>query len=405
MLHLIFLILITSFIAEFILDYLNIKNWSTVPEMLRDVYSEEKYDKARAYAQTNYRFSQWSALFSLIILSVALLTGLFGTLDQWIRQWTDSPVLVAMGFFFILGFASDILSLPFSLYKTFVIEEKFGFNKTTPKTFVLDKIKGYLVAIVLGGAIIAILVRAYEMTGENFWWIAWLFLSVLMLLMTMFYTSVLLPLFNKLTPLPEGELRSAIEEYSRKNDFPLQNIYVMDGSKRSSKANAFFSGLGKKKKIVLFDTLIAQHTTDELVAVLAHETGHYKMKHTRTSLLAALLQTGIMFFVFSLLQGNPALYESLNAKSPGLHLELLTFGLLYSPVSAITGIQMHIVSRKHEYEADAFAKETYDGQALAHALKKLSAENLSNLTPHPAYVFVHYSHPTLLSRLRALQAV
>jgi len=404
MLNLIFIILITSFIAEFILDYLNIRNWSTVPEMLRDVYSEEKYDKARAYARTYYRFSQWSALFSLLLLSVCLLTGLFGTLDQWIRQWTDSPVLIAMGFFFILGFASDILSLPFSLYKTFVIEEKFGFNKTTPKTFLLDKLKGYLVAIILGGAIIAILVKVYEMTGMNFWWIAWLFLSVLMLLLTMFYTSILLPLFNKLTPLPEGELRSAIEEYSRKTDFPLQNIFIMDGSKRSSKANAFFSGLGRKKKIVLFDTLIEQHTTEELVAVLAHEAGHYKMKHTRTSLLAGLLQTGIMFFVFSLLQGNPALYQALNAQSPGLHLELLTFGLLYSPVSAVTGILMHIVSRKHEYEADAFAKKTYDGTALAHALKKLSAENLSNLTPHPAYVFVHYSHPTLLSRLKALQS-
>jgi STE24 endopeptidase len=404
MLTLIILILFISFDIEIFLNYLNIKNWSAkIPDIVSDIYKEEKYFKAREYAISNYRFSLLSSSFSLIFMLNALFFGLFGLVDEFVRGITSNPIYIAILFFGILAFISDIISLPFTIYHTFVIEEKFGFNKTTVRTFISDKLKGYALMIILGGGVLAILVKTFELTGHDFWWLAWIFLTILMLLITVFYTSWILPLFNKLTPLPEGELRNAIRDYCSKNNFPLNDIFVMNGSKRSSKANAFFSGLGKKKKIVLFDTLISNHTTDELVAVLAHETGHFKLKHVRTGFIAGILQTGIMLFVFSLLQGNPALFEALGAKQTGLHLDLLAFGLLYSPVSAITGILMHLLSRKNEFEADAFAKKTYDGKSLIAALKKLSADNLSNLTPHPVYVFVHYSHPPLLKRLQALE--
>lgn len=403
MLTIILLILVFGFIVESVLDYLNIRNWTDkVPTMVSDVYSEEKYRKAKLYAVANYRVGQIISIISFILILVVLLNGGFGWLDTRIRSITDSPVVLAIIFFGILALVSDLISLPFSIYKTFVIEEKFGFNKTTVKTFILDKLKGYLLMILIGSAVIAALVKVFELTGNNFWWIAWMFLTVLMLLITMFFTSWLLPIFNKLTPLPDGELRSAIHQYSIENDFPLKDIYVMDGSRRSSKANAFFSGLGKKKKIVLYDTLINEHSTNELVAVLAHETGHFKLKHTRTGLIAGILQTGFMFYIFSIFQGNEQLANALGASQTSLHLELLAFTLLYSPVSTVAGIFMQFISRKNEFEADAFAKKTFDGNELIRALKKLSSDNLSNLTPHPAYVFVHYSHPPLLQRLEAL---
>ncbi len=403
MLYLILIILIAGFLFDLILDYLNIKNWSAhVPDLLKDVYSEDKYVKAKEYALANYRFSKIQSFLTLTIILLCLLTGFFGKLDEYARTVSDNPIWIAMIFFGIIVLASDLISTPFELYKTFVIEQKFGFNNTELKTFIADKLKGYFLTAIIGSILLTVLVKTFEVTGNNFWWIAWLFLIAFMFITTVFYASWILPIFNKLNPLPEGELRNAIEEYSRKNDFPLQDVFVMDGSKRSSKANAFFSGLGKKKKIVLYDTLIHAHTKDELVAVLAHETGHYKLKHTMTSFVLAVAQTGIMLFVYSLLQNNPQLAIALGAGHSGFHLELLAFGFLYSPISGLTSLFMHILSRKNEYEADAFAKKTYSGTALINALKKLSADNLSNLTPHPAYVFFHYSHPPLLKRLEAL---
>jgi STE24 endopeptidase len=403
MLTVLLIIIAASYLFEAVLGYLNVRNWSrVVPDTVSDIYPDEKYKKARDYSLTNYRFSEITKLFSFLLMVVILVAGGFGWLDAFVRNYSGNPLIISMLFFGILGIASDLVSTPFELYKTFIIEEKFGFNKTTIKTFFSDKVKGYLVAAILGGGILAVLVKVFNITGENFWWITWLFLSAIILLLTVFYTSWLLPLFNKLTPLADGGLRKNILEYCTRNNFPLNDIYVMDGSKRSAKANAFFSGLGRKKKIVLFDTLINNHSKEELVAVLAHETGHYKLKHTRTGLIVAILQLGLMLFLFSLLQGNKQLTDALGAAQTGLHLELLAFGILYSPVSLITGIFMNILSRRNEYEADSFAKKTFSGIALINALKKLSADNLSNLTPHPAYVFVHYSHPPLLKRLEAL---
>jgi STE24 endopeptidase len=295
--------------------------------------------------------------------------------------------------------------MPFDLYSTFVIEENFGFNKMKLGTFIMDKIKGYLLAVVLGGLLIGSLFTLVVSMGENFWIIFWLIVSSLLVLLNMFYTSLIVPLFNKLTPLEDGELRQAIEAYSKKINFELNDIYVVDGSKRSSKANAYFSGIGKKKKIVLYDTLIEKNTPEELVAVLAHEVGHFKRKHIISTMIISVLQVGAILFLLSKVMFSTEVSVALGAETltPVYHLNLIAFGFLFTPLSKIIGILMSLFSRKNEYEADAYAKETFSGEALSSALKNLSVHNLSNLTPHPAYVFMHYSHPTLLERLEALE--
>jgi len=396
-------IVLLDFVVDRILDFLNLKNFSPeLPKEAEGIYDAEKYRVSMEYYKLNDRLSMISSTFNLLVLLAMLFFNGFAWVDQYVRIVTENPIWMALLFFGIIGLASDLLSIPFSLYKNFVIEEKFGFNKMTVKTFILDKIKGYVLGALIGGSLLAVIVWIYGITGKYFWIYALGVLSFFMIFATMFYASVILPLFNKLTPLPEGELRSAIEEYCKKVGFKLDNLFMMDGSKRSAKANAFFSGLGSKKKIVLFDTLIEKHTTDELVAVLAHEIGHYKRKHTRQGLLLGLLQSGIMLFILSLFLGNPELSKALGASHSSFHLDILAFGILYSPLSEILGILMNMLSRKNEFEADHYAKETYKGDSLANALKKLSVDNLSNLKPHPAYVFVHYSHPPLLQRLRAL---
>jgi STE24 endopeptidase len=301
-----------------------------------------------------------------------------------------------------LFFASDIINIPFQIYGTFVIEEKFGFNKTTVKTFITDKLKGYLLTIIIGGGILFIFFKLINVFGANFWIYFWIVAAIFMLLINMFYTSVILPLFNKLTPLEDGELKQEIEEYSKKVNFPLDNVYVIDGSRRSNKSNAFFSGIGKKKKIVLYDTLINNQTKEELIAVLAHEVGHFKKKHIISGYFISILQTGFILFILSLMVFNPNLTHALGGNVNAVHLNLLAFGILFSPISHFIGIFMNLLSRKNEYEADAYARDTFNGEALQSALKNLSVHNLSNLTPHPAYVFFHYSHPPLLQRLDAL---
>lgn len=397
-------IVLFDFVVDRVLDYLNLKSFSPeLPKEAEGIYDAEKYHKSMEYYKVNDRFSMITSTFSLILLLAMLFFNGFAWVDNYVRSFTISPVWMALLFFGIIGIASDFLSMPFALYKIFVIEEKFGFNKMTLKTFFLDKLKGYFLGAIIGGALLAALVLIYGATGKYFWLYALAVLAFFMIFATMFYASIILPLFNKLTPMPEGELRSAIEAYCNKVGFKLNNLFVMDGSKRSAKANAFFSGLGSKKKIVLFDTLIIKHTTDELVAVLAHEIGHYKKKHTKQGLLLGLLQSGVMLFILSLFLGNPELSKALGASQSSFHLDILAFGILYAPLSEILGILMNMLSRKNEYEADHYAKETYNGEALASALKKLSVDNLSNLKPHPAYVFVHYSHPTLLQRLDALK--
>ncbi len=382
------------------------KSWSSdIPPEAEGIYDEERYKKAREYQLAHHRLSQITSWFSFLLSITLLLTVFFGRVDSFLRIYTDNPVLLSLLFFGSLGFISDIISMPFSLYVIFVIEEKFGFNKMTWKTFLADKLKTYLLAIVIGGGLLALLTYIYTLTGASFWLYALGVITLFMVFSLMFYTSLILPLFNKLTPLAEGELKEAIKNYCNKAGFNLSNLFVIDGSKRSSKANAFFSGLGKRKKIILFDTLVEKHTTDELVAVLAHEVGHYKKKHIRTNLVLGLVQTTIMLFLLSLFLNSESLSLALGASVPSFHINILAFGLLYSPLSEATGLLMNYISRKHEYEADAFATETFSGDPMKSALKKLSADNLSNLTPHPLYIFFHYSHPTLVQRLRAIDKI
>ena len=403
MLFIILAIIIFDFALDRYLDYLNSKTWSNaLPDALRDLYDADKYSKAQQYDKANNQFSTISDTFSTVLTIILLLTGLFGIYNDWIVSKTDNLLYQCFLFFGIMAVANDIITLPFSLYHTFVIEEKFGFNKTTVKTFFIDKLKGYLLGGIIGGCLLAMFIWFYQFTGALFWLYAWIVFSLFTLLMTMFYSSVILPLFNKLTPLPDGELRTAIEAYCRKVDFKLNNLFVMDGSKRSAKANAFFSGIGRKKRIVLFDTLIEQHTTEELVAVLAHEIGHYKKKHTQQSFIISVLQTGFTLFIFSLFVNNPDISKAFGSEQHTIMLGLLGFGILYAPISMILGLLMNMLSRKNEYEADHYAKTTYAAQPLAEALKKLSVHHLSNLQPHPLYVFFHYSHPTLLQRLKAM---
>jgi STE24 endopeptidase len=397
-------VVIADFIFERILGYLNSTRWSDhLPEELKGIYDEEKYRKQQAYQKVNYHFSMITSTYSLAILMLMFVFTGFAWVNGIALSVSDNSILTALLFFGILMLASDLLSTPFSVYDTFVIEQKFGFNKTTPKTFILDKIKGWLIGAVIGGGILALIIYIYQLTGKNFWWYAWMVVTFFSIFMVLFYSNLIVPLFNKQTPLPEGELKSAIESFASKVGFKLDNIYVIDGSKRSTKANAYFTGLGPKKRIVLYDTLIKDMTTDELVAVLAHEIGHYKKKHVLWGLLLGILQTGIMLFIFSRFIGSPELSGALGVSQPSFHIGLIAFGILYSPISIITGLAMNIFSRKNEYQADAFAATHFNGDALASALKKLSVNNLSNLRPHPLYVFFHYSHPTLLQRLEALQ--
>lgn len=399
-LKIIILILIADFVFDRVMDYLNTTRWSSeLPEELKGIYDEEKYRKSQEYTRINTRFGTLtSSIFFAFILSMLLFGG-FGLLDNWVQSHTNHVILSALLFFGVIGLLSDILSTPFDVYKTFVIEEKFGFNKTTPLTYMTDKIKGWLLAFIIGGGLLALFVWFYETAGSLFWLYAWIVFSAFSIFMTMFYSSLIVPLFNRQTPLEEGPLRESIEDFARNAGFKLDNIYVIDGSKRSAKANAYFSGMGPKKRIVLYDTLINNHSNEELVAVLAHEIGHYKKKHTLKGATVSILQTGLMLFLLGLFINQDALSLALGATQPSFHMGLLAFGLLYAPISLILGILGNNMSRKHEFEADAYAAQTYGAEPLQKALKKLSINHLSNLRPHPAFVFVHYSHPPLLKRL------
>lgn len=404
-------ILIFDFVLERVLDVLNAKRFRPqLPQELAGIYDADKYSRSQHYFKENQRFSLLTSTFSFLLMAAMLWFGGFAVIDNVVRSITTHPVLMALLFFAIIGLASDVLSMPFQLYDTFVIEEKYGFNNTTLATFFLDKVKGWLLGALIGGGLLALIVWVYETTGSLFWVIAWGVMILFSAVMMMFYASWIVPLFNKLTPLEEGSLRSAIERFARKVGFALENIFVMDGSKRSAKANAFFSGLGSKKKIVLFDTLIKDHTEEELVSVLAHEAGHYKKKHTLVNFIIATAQTGLMLFILSLFIDKTSMWptylaNALGAKEPSFHLGILAFGLLYAPLSLLTGIATNYISRKNEFAADRFAAQNFAARPLQDALKKMSVNHLSNLQPHPAYVFVHYSHPPLLERLKALDTV
>jgi STE24 endopeptidase len=397
-------IIVFDFLFDRLIDYLNIRRWSNIlPQELRGIYDEHKYRTSQDYQKENMRFKLIISFLSFALILVFLFNDGFAWLDAFVRQLTQHPILMALLFFGIIGLVSDLLGIPFDLYGTFVIEEKYGFNRTTITTWITDKLKGWAIAVVVGGVILSLLVWFYTVAGSLFWFYTWLLLTAFSIFMVMFYSSLIVPLFNKQTPLQPGELRDAIEAFARKAGFKLDNIFVIDGSKRSSKANAYFSGLGTKKRIVLYDTLINDHTTEELVAILAHEIGHYKKNHVVKGMVISVIHTGVMLYLLGWFIHLPELSGALGVQTSSFHIGVIAFGLLYSPISTLLGIAGNVLSRRHEYQADAFAATHYKTEPLQSALKRLSVNNLSNLRPHPLHVFVNYSHPPLLKRLEHLE--
>ncbi len=397
-------IIVLNFIKDSILDYLNSTYFNKkIPKILSDIYDKEKYLKSQEYKKIQYKFSRISSIYSFLILLLFFYLDGFLIIDNYSRSLFESELVISLSFFGIIYFGNDILSIPFSLYHTFIIEERFGFNKTSIKTFIIDKLKSWFLTILFGGGIISFIIIQFESTGQKFWIVAWIFISVLTLLINGLYAQVIVPLFNKQTKLEDGELKSEIKKYSTKVGFNLSNIFVIDGSKRSTKANAYFSGFGKQKRVTLFDTLINKLNKEQIVAVIAHEIGHYKKNHIIFNLIFSIIQTGIMLYILSLLIYMPIFSEALNIENHSFHIALVTFSILYTPISEISSLIFNFFSRKFEYEADEYADKSFDGKYLIEALKVLTKDSLSNLTPHPKYVWWHYSHPTLLERINQLR--
>tara|TARA_B000000475_G_scaffold261817_1_gene246796 strand:+ start:377 stop:1609 length:1233 start_codon:yes stop_codon:yes gene_type:complete len=397
---LLIVVIILNFLKDVFLDYLNSKNFDNkIPKIISDVYNSEKYLKSQEYKKSQYEFSKYSKIYSLIVVLCFFYFDGFLILDTFCRELFDNSILISLTFFGIIFFGNEVLSLPFSIFFTFVIEEKFGFNKTTIKTYISDRLKSWILTILFGGGVLSFIIFQEQLIGENFWIVAWMFVTGITILLNGFYAQIIVPLFNTQSKLEDGELRTEIEKYSKKVGFNLSNIFVIDGSKRSSKANAYFSGFGKQKRVTLFDTLIDKLNKKQIVAVIAHEIGHYKKNHIIFNLFFSIIQTGIMLYILSLFIYMPVFSEALGIDNHSFHIGLITFSILFTPISEISSLIFNLFSRKFEYEADEFAKKTYDGKYLIEALKVLSKDSLSNLTPHPKYVWWHYSHPTLLQRV------
>ncbi|MDX9727269.1 MAG: M48 family metallopeptidase [Bacteroidales bacterium] len=395
---------VSGFVLERYLEYLNAGMWSEkLPEKLKGICDEEEYRKTMYYYRDNKKLALWSSSFNLAVIIIMIVSGGFAMVDRIAHSAGENMVFVALVFFGIIGFASELINIPFSWYDTFVIEKKHGFNKMKTRTFITDQLKSWFIALLVGIPVLGLITWIYYETGKGFWLYAWGVITIFSVFINYFYSSWIVPLFNKQTPLIDSPLRTKIEAFARKADFRLKNIYVIDGSKRSTKANAYFAGFGSKKRIVLYDTLIKEMTDEEIVSVLAHEIGHYKKKHVVRRLISSILLTGLMLFLFSLVVDSPHLSGALGSETPSFHIGLIVFGILYSPLSLIIGLASNYISRKNEFEADFFVKQYHKPESLVSALKKLSVKNLSNLLPHPAYVFFHYSHPPLLSRLARLE--
>lgn len=399
--------LITGYVISILTGILNIRSLKPdLPEEFNGVYDAEKYKKSQEYTRVNTRFGLVTSTLDLLITLAFWFTGGFRWLDEWVRHFDLTVIWSGLLFVAILLIGKSILSFPFSVYSTFVIEARFGFNKTTVKTFIMDRVKGMLLGVLIGGPLLAGLIWFFEYAGPNAWLYAWLAVTVFSLLLQYIAPRWIMPLFNKFTPLEDGSLREKIMTYAQSVTFAIKDVFVIDGSKRSSKSNAFFTGFGKNKRIALYDTLIENQTEDELVAVLAHEIGHYKKKHIIQSMVISILHTGVMFYLMSLFLTQRGLFEAFYLENISVYAGLLFFSMLYSPIELLLGIVMQIFSRKNEFEADRFAAETIaDKEAMVSALKKLSVHNLSNLTPHPLTVFLNYSHPPVLQRIQAIRAV
>jgi STE24 endopeptidase len=402
--YLILIIPVTGYLVERYLDHLNSKMWSaTLPEKLIGICDEEEYKRTQFYQKDNDRLSFWSSTFNLSVIILMITTGGFAYADNLARHISAHVVIISLVFFGLIGLASDLINIPFSWYDSFVIEKKYGFNTMTFRTFVTDHIKSWFIALLIGIPVLGLITWFYYKTGPGFWVYAWILITLFSIVMNLFYSELIVPIFNKQKPLEDGPLRDQIEAFASITGFKLRNIYVIDGSKRSTKVNAYFSGFGPKKRIVLYDTLLKELTEEQIVAVLAHEIGHYKKKHVLLSMIASVIMTGIMLLLFSLVVNNPKLSQAMGAGTSSFHIGLIVFGILYSPLSLIIGLFSNYISRRNEFQADKFVKDNYKPEVLAEALKKLSVKNLSNMVPHPSYVFFHYSHPPLLKRLERLE--
>ncbi len=402
-------IIIAAIIFDYILngvaDHLNLTRLrDDLPEAFRGVYEPDRYRKSQRYLKVNTWFGWVTSTFDVAVILIFWFAKGFPLLDEWVRSFGYGPIITGLVYMAVLFFLKGLLSLPFSIYATFVIEERFGFNKTTWVTFMTDLAKGLLLAVLLGTPLLAGIIAFFVHAGANAWWYCWVAVTLYMLGVQFIAPTWIMPLFNKFTPLEVGELKSAILSYAGSINFPIENVYVMDGSRRSSKSNAFFTGFGKHRRIVLFDTLIKQHTTGELLAVLAHEMGHYKKKHIFQTMILGILQMGIMLYLLSIFISYQGLFDAFYMPQKSVYAGFIFFTMLYSPINFFMGMFMQMLSRKNETEADRFSAETtHDPQSMVAALKKLSVHNLTNLMPHPLYVFLNYSHPPVLQRIRALQ--
>ncbi|NNL75171.1 MAG: M48 family metallopeptidase [Desulfobacterales bacterium] len=406
--NLIAIVVLLTIIIDLVLngfaDYLNLKMLrNELPEAFQGVYDEDRYRKSQQYLKVNTHFGWITATFNVTVILVFWFGKGFPLLDGWVRSFNFGPIISGLIYMVVLMLFKGVISLPFSIYHTFVIEERFGFNQTSWSTFLMDIVKGLLLAAVLGTPLLAGILAFFEYAGNSAWWYCWIAITVYMLGVQFIAPTWIMPLFNKFSPLNAGELKSAILAYARSIKFPVENVYVMDGSRRSSKSNAFFAGFGKHRRIVLFDTLIKRHTTEELVAVLAHEMGHFKKKHILQGLVLGILQMGIMLYLLSIFISYNGLFEAFFMQQKSIYAGLIFFAMLYSPLDFFIGIFMQMLSRRNETAADRFSAETTrDPQSMVIALKKLSVDNLSNLLPHPFYVFLNYSHPPVLQRIKRL---
>ena len=398
--------MIGNYLLNLLSDWLNVNNLrQELPAEFEGYYDAEKYAESQRYLRDNTKFGIVQSTFNLLVVLAMILAGGFDLVDQWARTADLGPILTGIIFTGILILGSMILGLPFSIYDTFVIEERYGFNKTTPKTFVLDQLKALLLTLLIGMPVLAAILWFFGATGGMAWIYCWIALTAFQIFIMFIAPVVIMPLFNKFEPLEEGELKTAIEDYAQKENFKLKGVYTMDGSKRSSKSNAFFTGFGRFRRIVLFDTLIEKHTVDELVSILAHEMGHFKKKHILMAIVRSIITLGITFYILSLFIKNPELFAAFQMTGdPTIYASLIFFGFLYIPIQFVISIAENAISRRQEYQADRYAVETYSKpNAMIEALKKLSCDNLSNLTPHPLTVFLKYSHPPVLKRIDSIR--
>ncbi|MAZ68893.1 MAG: peptidase M48 [Candidatus Marinimicrobia bacterium] len=399
-------ILFFEYLLSFIVRTLNLMALDPkLPEEFKDTFDSDKYIKSQEYTKTNSKFSYITSTFSLLVTLIFIYGGIYNIIDQWLLGFLENKIVIGLLFFGLLTLITDIISLPFSIYSTFVIEEKFGFNKTTYATFFLDKIKGYFLMIVIGAPILSVILYFFETFPKEYSWIyAWTLITIFSLVMQPIFNILIAPMFNKFTPMPEGPLLDKIKNYLQKVNFPVKKLEIMDGSKRSSHSNAYFSGLGKNKRIALFDTLVEQMNDDEIVAVIAHEVGHYKLKHIHSGIVLSAIQSGIMFYILSLFLLDEMLFEAFYMDNISVYASLLFFSTLYTPISMLVGFLFSYISRKNEFAADAFSAETSKlPDSLITGLKKMSKENLSNLTPHWLNVMLNYSHPPVIDRIIALR--